>query len=78
MSHTISKRELAFRVNDGLNVSLFWTEVGDILTVEVYDERVDEFFECEVPRSRALDAFRHPFAYITGAGVAVSDQPCAA
>jgi hypothetical protein len=35
MSHTTTRRELAFRVNDGLNVSLFWTNVGDILTVEV-------------------------------------------
>ena len=78
MSHTTTKRELAFRVTDGLNVSLFWTNVGDILTVEVYDERRDEFYECDVPRSRALDAFRHPFAYITESGTAVSLHPCAA
>jgi hypothetical protein len=80
MSHTTTttKRELAFRVNDGINVSLFWTEVGDILTLEVYDERGDEFFECDVPRDRALDAFRHPFAYIPESGTALSIHPCAA
>lgn len=78
MSHMTTKRELAFRVNDGLNVSLFWTKVGDSLTLEVYDDRRDEFYECDVPRSQALDAFRHPFAYITGSGTAVSVQPCAA
>jgi hypothetical protein len=78
MSHTTTRRELAFRVNDGLNVSLFWTNVGDVLTVEVYDERRDEFYTCDVPRNRALDAFRHPFAYISEAGSAASAQPCAA
>jgi hypothetical protein len=79
MSHTTTtKRELAFRANDGLNVSLFWTKVGDTLTVEVYDERRDEFYACDVPRNRALDAFRHPFAYLTEAGPAASVQPCAA
>jgi hypothetical protein len=79
MSHTTTtKRELAFRVNDGINVSLFWTKVGDILTLEVYDERGDQFYECEVPRGRALDAFRHPFAYITEFGTAASVHPCAA
>jgi hypothetical protein len=78
MSQMTTKGELAFRVNDGLTVSLFWTRVGDMLTLEVYDDRRDEFHECGVPRSRALDAFRHPFAYITGTGTAVSVQPCAA
>jgi hypothetical protein len=46
--------------------------------VEVYDERRDEFYTCDVPRNRALDAFRHPFAYISEAGSAASVQPCAA
>jgi hypothetical protein len=44
----------------------------------VVTKRRDKFHECDVPRGRALDAFRHPFAYITGAGAAVSAQPCAA
>jgi hypothetical protein len=44
----------------------------------VVTEWRDEFFECDVPRSRALDAFRHPFAYITESGTAASVQPCAA
>jgi hypothetical protein len=78
MSNTSTKRELAFRVTDGINVSLFWTRVGDILTLEVYDERLDEFFACEVPRNRGLDAFHHPFAYITEPGSACSVQPCVA
>ena len=44
----------------------------------VVTKRRDESYACEVPRSRALDAFRHPFAYLTGVGPAASGQPCAA
>jgi hypothetical protein len=63
-SPTFKRRELAHRVRDGVEVSLFWDHVGDTLTLEVYDTRSDEYFEVEVPRDRALDAFRHPFAYL--------------
>ena len=57
-------RELAHRVNDGIEVSLFWEKVGDVLSLEVYDARTEEHFAIEVPRDRALEAFRHPYAYI--------------
>jgi hypothetical protein len=58
-----TRRELAHRVNNGIEVWLYWERVGDTLTVEVYDLKLDEYFELDVPRDRALDAFRHPFAY---------------
>jgi hypothetical protein len=60
---TRKRRELAHRVNNGIEVSLFWTKVGNTLTLEVYDAKSDEYFEVEVPRDRALDAFHHPYAY---------------
>ena len=44
----------------------------------VVTKRRDEFYACDVPRSRALDAFRYPFAYIAEPGLAVSVHPCAA
>ena len=72
MSATSHKRELAYRVNDGISVSLFWTAVGEILTLEVYDERSGEFLECTVPRDRALHAFHHPFVYVD------ASPPCVA
>jgi hypothetical protein len=56
-------RELAHRTNNGVDVSLFWTKVGNTLTVEVIDTTTDEFFSIDVPASRALDAFHHPYAY---------------
>jgi hypothetical protein len=42
MTTTTDKRELAFRENHGVSVSLFWDAVGDSLTLEVYDEGNDE------------------------------------
>ena len=61
---TFKRRELAHRVSDGIEVALYWEKVGDTLSLEVYDAKTDEFFELDVPRDRALDAFRRPFAYI--------------
>jgi hypothetical protein len=60
-------RELAHRINNGVEVSLFWTKVGNTLTVEVFDATTDEFFSIDVPSDRALDAFRHPYAYLAAA-----------
>ena len=57
------RRELAQRTSNGVTVSLYWDSVGDFLSLEVYDEAQDEYFELAVPRDRALDAFHHPYAY---------------
>jgi hypothetical protein len=42
---------------------LYWSERANRVTVKVYDARSDEGFEFEVDGRRALDAYRHPFAY---------------
>lgn len=60
---TNSGRELAHRAGDGINVSLYWNERTNRITVRVYDARADEAFELDVEGDRALDAFHHPFAY---------------
>jgi len=78
MEPATAKRELAHRASNGVNVSLFWTKVGDLLTLEVYDERLDEFFELEVPKDRALDAFHHPYVYLAGNQAALAAEPIAA
>ena len=62
-----TRHELAHRTNAGIHVSLFWPTVGETLVVEVHDTCSDELFELEVPRERALDAFRHPYAYLAAA-----------
>ena len=78
MSATAVRRELAHRVSNGVSVSLFWDSVGDRLNLEVYDETTDEYFELDVPRDRALDAFRHPYAYRARAQALEFYEPLAA
>jgi hypothetical protein len=56
-------RELAYRMTDGVEVTLLWSERDGRLTVTIFDERTGEFFELEAPREKALDVFYHPFSY---------------
>ena len=63
MSDSTVRKELAHRASNGVSVWLYWETVGDTLSLEVYDERGDEFFQIDVPRDCALDAFHHPYAY---------------
>jgi hypothetical protein len=56
-------RELAQRVNDGVEVTLLWSERDGRLAVVVFNHGTGEFFELEAPRDRALDVFYHPFFY---------------
>src|SRR6266550_7732413 len=57
------RRELAHRSTDGIEVSLFWSKPSNRVTIELVDGRIDERLEFEVAREKALDAFRHPYAY---------------
>ena len=63
---TKPEKELAHRTSDGIDVSLYWNERTNRVTVKVYDRRFDEAFELEVAGDSALDAYRHPFAYAAG------------
>jgi hypothetical protein len=63
MSESTIRRELAHRSSNGVSVWLYWEKVGDTLSLEVYDERSEEFFQVDVPRDRAMDAFHHPYVY---------------
>jgi hypothetical protein len=62
---TNTEKELAHRASGGIDVSLFWNERTNRVTVKVNDSRSGEAFEFEVDRPRALDAYHHPFAYAT-------------
>ena len=66
---TVSRRELAHRASNGLEIYLFWNQPGDRITVEVFDARSGEGFEFPVDSSHALDAFHHPYAYAAALGV---------
>ena len=66
--------ELHRRTGDGIDVRLYWDSRTNRIFVSVEDAARDESFELEVEPARALDAFRHPFAYAAGelGGVALA------
>ena len=55
--------DLAHRRGDGIDVVLWWSPEDNSVAVEVLHLETDSSFELVVDRSRALDAFYHPFAY---------------
>jgi hypothetical protein len=57
-------RELDHRESDGLAVTLLWYEDSDLVAIRLHDSATQETFEVEVAGADALDAFRHPYAYI--------------
>jgi hypothetical protein len=59
---TESRRELAHRSSNGIDVYLLWNEADDTLAVTVSDEAGDAF-ELDVDAHEALDVFHHPYAY---------------
>ncbi len=56
-------KELAYRQNDGIDVTLLWHSDDDSVVLSIHDAKSDYAFEVGVPRENALDAFYHPFAY---------------
>ena len=61
-------RELDRRSGGGIEVTLLWSERSGSVYVCVDDERLATGFHFAVDPARALDAFRHPFAYPAHAG----------
>jgi hypothetical protein len=66
-------RELAYRVNDGVEVVLFWQQNTDDLTVAVSDERRGAYFELAAAPDQALDVFNHPYAHAAFRGLPYVD-----
>ena len=59
--------ELHHRTADGIEVSLLWSRLTNVLTVAVEDSRSGLTFEVPAPAEKALDVFEHPFAYSAAA-----------
>jgi hypothetical protein len=71
MSGPVTRRELAARTVDGLDVRLLWDPADDRVAVTVADAREGLALEVPVhPAESPLDVFRHPFAYAAVHGVA--------
>jgi hypothetical protein len=61
-------RELDRRVSGGLDVRLLWNAYDNSTTVEIRHRALDVVpIRFDVPPALALDAFHHPFAYLTTA-----------
>jgi hypothetical protein len=61
--HATTRIELANRMSDGIDVTLWWSPQEDSVAVEVLHFASESSFELVVERDRALEAFYHPFAY---------------
>jgi hypothetical protein len=60
-------RELDSRTSDGIHVRLLWHAEEERVSVAVEDTKTGEVFELPVrDRQRAMDVFRHPYAYAGG------------
>jgi hypothetical protein len=67
-------RELDRRVNDRIDVRLLWRARDHRVIVAVADEKTGERFSIDVrDDERALDVFRHPFAYAAWHRVEIQD-----
>jgi hypothetical protein len=55
--------ELARRNEAGLTVRLLWDSLRDQVIVRYRDRRIEDAFEAEVPKAKALFAFEHPNAF---------------
>lgn len=62
-------RELAFRAQDGVEVTLFWNAADDRLAVAVLDHRTEDSFVIRIEDESPLDVFHHPFAHAARRGV---------
>ena len=60
------RRELARRVNGGLEITLYWDVRDDSTTIEVHHADTAETIAFSVSGDQALDAFYHPFAHLAG------------
>ena len=59
-----TRRELARRVNGGLEITLFWDRRDNSTSIDIRQATTDETISFRVPPGRALDAFHHPFAHL--------------
>ena len=57
-------RELAHRVNGGIEVTLYWNAHDNSTSIEVWQPATEETLHFTVAQEQALDAFYHPFAHL--------------
>jgi len=73
-----SARELAYRETDGIEVTLYWSPATNDVAVSVCDHRRGAYFVVSPDPADALDAFNHPYSYVTASVVHYEDERLAA
>ena len=58
-------RELAQRRSANLEITLLWNRRSRRVWISILDLTNDEQFATRVPPEHALDAFNHPYAYLS-------------
>jgi protease II len=66
----LADRELAHRIDGGVEVTLLWNEDERRLAVTVSDSRSGEWFVVDAANDNALDVFYHPYAHAARQAVA--------
>ncbi len=59
-----TKRELAYRVGAGIEVTLLWDPDGDRTSIQLRHAATGEELQFEVQSELALDAFYHPLVHL--------------
>jgi hypothetical protein len=65
----LAPKELAYRNQDGLEVTLLWDACTNEVSIDVVDKRNESAFRLPIPGRFALDAFHHPYAYAASSGI---------
>jgi hypothetical protein len=60
----ITRRELARRVNGGLEITLYWRAHDNSVSIDIHHTATGETIGFPVRSDRALEAFHHPFAHL--------------
>jgi hypothetical protein len=62
-------RELAFRAQNGVEVTLLWWKAENRLAVAVVDPAAGDSLVIPVGEARPLDVFHHPYAHAARHGI---------
>jgi hypothetical protein len=62
-------RELAHRVSNSVEVTLYWHEHSGSLAVSVFDRNSGAYAQFAAEPDKAMHAFYHPYAYAATMGV---------
>jgi hypothetical protein len=62
-------QELAYRENEGIEVSLVWDPTDNNVSVFVSDTKTGDLFELAVEDESPLEIFNHPYAYAASRGI---------